>query len=77
MKCAVCSGEMRKTVSQLELRIGDELYIIKNVPHEYCESCGEKVLDPDVSETIYRLITDKKYSKRIYRLSTLDLRAVS
>ncbi len=73
MICAACQGKMIKKIGDIDLRINGKLYIIHNVPFEECSNCGEKILDPATSETIYERIHLKQYKNETIDIPTLDL----
>lgn len=73
MICAACHGRMVKKIADLDLRINGRLYIIHNVPLEECPNCGEKVLNPEISEVIYERIHSKEYKKKKIEIPILDL----
>ena len=46
MKCVICKhGETRPGVSTVSLQRGESTVIIKGVPAEVCQDCGEYYLD--------------------------------
>jgi YgiT-type zinc finger domain-containing protein len=46
MKCVVCrSGETRPGAATLVLERGSLTLVLKHVPAEVCENCGEEYLD--------------------------------
>ena len=73
MICAVCRGKMVKKNGDIDLRINRELYIVHNVTYEECLNCGEKVIDPETSESIYERIQTGKYRKEKVEIPVLDL----
>ena len=73
MSCAACKGEMINRMGDIDLRINGTLYIIHNVHFEECSNCGEKILDPETSETIYERIQQKKYTKEKIEIPMMDL----
>ncbi|MHB1361929.1 MAG: type II toxin-antitoxin system MqsA family antitoxin [Thermoleophilia bacterium] len=53
MKCVICKeGETHSGEVTVTLQRGDTTVIIKNVPAEICENCGEYYLDEDVTESV-------------------------
>ena len=73
MICAVCRGKMVKKNGDVDLRINGNLYIVHNVTFEECLNCGEKILDPEISEVIYERIHTKQYRKEKVEIPVLDL----
>jgi YgiT-type zinc finger domain-containing protein len=56
MNCVICkngfTSEGKVTVT---LQRDSSTIIIKNVPAEVCENCGEYYLSDEVSETVFRI----------------------
>lgn len=50
--CALCGGKLREGVTELVMKIGDEVVVIKKVPALVCSCCGEAYVTPEVSEKI-------------------------
>ena len=58
--CFYCGGKVEEQFLPREIRIESKLFIIENVPMGVCVQCGEKVLKPEVAESIDRIIKEKK-----------------
>lgn len=53
MKCVICKqGETRAGEVTVTLQRGDTTIIIKNVPAEICENCGEYYLSEEVTDQV-------------------------
>jgi YgiT-type zinc finger domain-containing protein len=53
MRCVVCKqGERKLGKVTVTLQRGDTTVVIKEVPAEICENCGEYYLDEQVTEQI-------------------------
>ena len=72
MKCAACHHEMISIKGEIDLRIEGTLFLARNVSFEECPSCGEKVLSPDVSKTLYLKIKNKEFIKEMINIPVLD-----
>ena len=72
MKCAACNNEMVKKKGEIDLRIGGKLYLVRNVLHEECPSCGENVLSPEVSQDLFEKIRDRKFIEETISIPVLD-----
>jgi len=44
----------------LDLRIGEELVIIEEVPATVCENCGEQVFTPEVTRQVQAVAQERK-----------------
>ena len=59
MKCAVCKqGETRQGRVTVILHRNEMVVIIKSVPAEVCENCGEYYLSDSVTEKVLALAED-------------------
>ena len=56
MKCLVCHWEMVKKKVTVDLRIGDDLFIVENVPATVCNHCGERVFTPEVTRKLQAVV---------------------
>ena len=59
MKCVICpacaGGETSEGVVTVTLQRDTSIIIIKNVPAEVCENCGEYYLSEQVTETVLQI----------------------
>jgi len=56
MKCVICKiGEMHEGTVTVTLQRDMSIIIIKNVPAEVCENCGEYYLTEQVTETVLQI----------------------
>jgi YgiT-type zinc finger domain-containing protein len=50
MKCVVCrQGETREGTATVTLERGSLTLVVKGVPAQVCENCGEEYIDDNVS----------------------------
>jgi YgiT-type zinc finger domain-containing protein len=55
MKCVICKhGETHPGVTTITLQRGERTLVIKDVPADICENCGEYYLSEAVSARLYR-----------------------
>lgn len=53
MKCAICkNGETHAGTTTVTMTRGEATIVIKTVPAEICENCGEYYLDDTISAKI-------------------------
>jgi YgiT-type zinc finger domain-containing protein len=53
MRCVLCKqGDVRPGKVTVSLQRGDTTVIIKGVPAEVCENCGEYYLEENISEQV-------------------------
>ncbi len=56
MKCVICkSGETREGQTTVSLSRGGSTIIIKDVPAQICENCGEYYLSEEISAKVMTL----------------------
>lgn len=72
MNCAACNNEMIGKKGSVDLRISEKLYFVRNVMYEECAVCGEKVLSPEVSQTLFEKIGKKQFVEETFKLPVLD-----
>jgi YgiT-type zinc finger domain-containing protein len=54
MKCAICkTGETRPGTAAVMLHRGETTVVVKGVPAEVCDTCGEYYLDDAVAHKLY------------------------
>lgn len=59
MKCAICkTGEMQPGHVTVTLQRTDTVVIIKEVPAQVCQDCGEYYLDEPVAQRVYAQADD-------------------
>lgn len=53
MKCVICkTGEIHPGTTNVTLQRGGTTVVIKDVPAEICENCGEYYLSEEISERV-------------------------
>lgn len=53
MKCAICkNGETHSGTTTVTMTRGETTIVVKNVPAEVCDNCGEYYLDEAISAKI-------------------------
>ena len=65
--CALCGGNLREGFTELVLKAGDELAVIKRVPALVCSCCREAYLTPDVSERVDQVMKEYRAGKLLAR----------
>lgn len=51
-RCDICSGQLKAGHTNLEVWRGDQLLIIRDVPADVCQQCGEAYISATVSERL-------------------------
>ena len=75
MKCLVCYHDMVDRRVTLDLRIGEELVIIEEVPATVCENCGEQVFTPEVTRQVQAVAQERKEQTRTILVPVFSLGA--
>ena len=65
--CALCGGKLREGLTELVLKAGDDLAVIKSVPALVCSCCGEACLMPEVSEKVDRAMKEYRAGRLLAR----------
>ena len=53
MKCVICKqGETRPGITTVTLTRGEMTLVIKKVPADICENCGEYYLNDEISRKV-------------------------
>ena len=59
MKCVICkNGETRSGTATVTLERGEATVVIKDVPADVCENCGEYYLSEKMTEEVMALAED-------------------
>ena len=48
------------------------MYIVRNVSYEDCQSCGENVLSPQVSQDLFECVRKGEFAEETIRVPVLD-----
>ena len=64
MKCLVCYYDLVERKVTLDLRIGEHLIVIEEVPATVCENCGERVFAPEVTRQVQAVAQERKERAR-------------
>jgi YgiT-type zinc finger domain-containing protein len=73
MKCLVCHHDMAERNITLDLRWGEELVVIEEVPAIVCENCGEQVFTPAVTRQVQVLAQQRQKATRTIVVPVLSL----
>ena len=72
MRCVVCHHEMSEKRGEIDLRIEGRLYIARNVVHDQCPACGERVLSPEVTQDLFDRIRNREFIEETFKIPVLD-----
>lgn len=60
MSCFYCKGDIRPSTTVYTVQIDNTVIVIKNVPCEECEQCGEIEISHEVMQNIDKIINNAK-----------------
>ena len=70
MKCIICKqGECHLGRTTVTLQRGEHTLVLKNVPAQICENCGEYYLSEDIAASLYQ-----QAEKSIQRGAEIEVR---
>ena len=73
MKCLVCHHDMVERTVTLDLRIGEDLVVIEEVPATVCKNCGERVYTPEVTRQVQDVAQERKERVRTILVPVFSL----
>ena len=74
MRCPMCHWDMEEKSITVDLRIGDKLYVVEEVPAKVCNHCGEKVFIPAVKRKLQNLVKRQRKASRTVRVPVFFLK---
>ena len=63
MNCALCKGSLKKGMVNHIIDLGDGIIIIKNVPANVCNQCGEYYVDTETAIKLEEIIQELRKNK--------------
>ena len=57
-RCDLCGGELKPGTTVLEIWRGEDLIIIRDVPADVCEQCGEAYISASISEKLDHFLSE-------------------
>jgi YgiT-type zinc finger domain-containing protein len=58
----------------VDLRIGDKLFVVEEVPAKVCNHCGEKVFTPAVTRKLQNLVKRPRKAARSLKVPVFSLK---
>jgi YgiT-type zinc finger domain-containing protein len=65
--CALCGSKLREGSTDLVLKAGEELVVIRKVPALVCSCCGEAYVTPEISDKIAEVMKEYRAGKLLSR----------
>ena len=76
MKCFYCKGDSIVEGKATDVfEFGDNLIVIRNIPCQECDQCGERYYDTDIVKQIEKIVSEVK--KVIQEVSVIDYSKVA
>ena len=73
MKCIICKhGDLRPGKISLLLERRNTSFVVKNVPADVCDNCGEEYVDGEVARDLLESIDQLKGKRREVELLYYD-----
>lgn len=66
-KCCFCDGKLKEGITNLVIKVDEEIISIKDVPALICENCGERYFTPEVSRKIDEVMKECYEGKLLSR----------
>lgn len=60
MKCFMCKGNLVKKTTNFIADMGNCIIIVKGVPSQVCEQCGEVSYSDEVAEHLEKIVSKMK-----------------
>ena len=54
--CPLCGGELERSTATIPFVVGSTVAVIKGVPAEVCDTCGEPFLDGTATDDVTMLL---------------------
>ena len=58
--CVFCKGDLKPSTTTYTVNINDNIIMIKNVPCEECQQCGEQYFSTEVIKRLEKLVNQVK-----------------
>jgi YgiT-type zinc finger domain-containing protein len=65
---------MEEKLITVDLRIGDKLFVVEEVPAMVCNHCGEKVFTPAVTRKLQKLLARRRKAPRTVKVPVFSLK---
>jgi YgiT-type zinc finger domain-containing protein len=62
MTCFFCKGQTVETTTKFIVDLGRCVVIVKNVPAQVCQQCGESSFSDEVAQQLERIVEAVKHS---------------
>ena len=77
IRCDDCGGPLRAGRVIVDLRRGETLVVVRNVPAEVCSRCGYREFKPEVVDRLTRALERHARSRRRMAVPVVEFEAVA
>ena len=63
--CSICGGKVEKKIITYTQTIGNEIFVVTDVPAEVCVQCGEVYLSSDTVDALEKAAKSKKATRTL------------
>ena len=70
----MCHWDMEEKSIAVDLRIGDKLFVVEEVPAKVCNHCGEKVFTLTVTRKLQNLVKQRRKAPRTLKVPVFSLK---
>jgi HTH-type transcriptional regulator/antitoxin MqsA len=74
MRCRMCQRDMEEKSITVDLRMGDKLFVVEEVPAKVCNHCGEKVFTLAIARKLQNLVKRRRKAPRTVRVPVYSLK---
>ena len=74
MKCSVCkNGELFNSITDYQTKFNGEYVLVKNVPVQECNVCGEQLMSYETIKKVEELIQSQKKPVAYVEVPVFDM----
>jgi len=70
----MCNSNMEQKSITVDLRIGDKLFVVEEVPAKVYNHCGEKIFTPAVTTKLQNLVKRRRKAPRTVKVPVFSLK---
>jgi len=72
MKCIFCGGKLKKDNVTFTYQDDHKYIIVEDVPAEVCNSCGEKIYSPAVTDDLLKFAKNKFHAVKTIKVPVFN-----
>ncbi len=75
--CPRCGTDMRAERTKTAIWVGEELFVVENIPAQLCDACMEQFYDEDATDALRRLTESNFPAEKMAREMTVRVFSLS